>query len=122
MKRLLLALALFLPLPAFAQTADFAGIWQLSTGDFVSVHQKGMDVIVAILSRPENGGVWEASRGVVTGSTATIRTLYGYVDARFDIVLTSANTLTATLTSCTQLSASYICLPAGISMTATRIY
>lgn len=122
MRALLLALLCVLSLSANAQTGNFAGIWQTSTGNYVSVHQKGSDVIAVILSSPENGGVWEAARGTVSGSTVTIRTIYGYVDATFDVVLTSQNALTATLTACSPLVQGYTCLPVGISMTATRIY
>jgi len=114
MKAVVFALLALLAFSSQAQTtANFSGVWALSTGNFVSVHQTGNVVIVAFLAVPDWGGHWEALRGTVVGSSARVQTIYGYATAVVDVKLTSPTTLTATQISCTPLTSGYTCLPNG---------
>jgi hypothetical protein len=123
MKTLVLALLCLTALPATAQTADFSGIWQTSTGNFISVHQKGSVAILATLGDTDAFRGWEAMRGNIAGSKARATTIYGYASAVYDVELTSATTLKATQVACTATTPGYVCAyPNGYTLTATKIF
>lgn len=125
MKYVLLFLMLTATPSVFSQsTANFSGIWLLSSGNYVSIHQVGNTIVAATLGvQASTGGLWEAMEGTVIGQTATAHTIYGYVNSSTTVQLTSPTTFTATQLSCTPMVAGYYCAYSnGTRLTATKVF
>ncbi len=102
---------------------DFEGIWQASTGHFISIHQTDFKVIAVLLGNSTLFAGWEALSGLGFNSLANLNTIQGYVDLNLSIELTSKNTLKAIQVSCKPLVLGYECqYPNGSVFTAYKVF
>lgn len=120
MKKLILAFALS-ALSCGASAQEYTGIWraELDTGTFVQVTQKGQSMVIAALS---SDGTWEAYLGTLSGGTASVATVIGFVNTSLTVRFVSPTRAIARINSCTP-SVYYVCrFPAGTEITYNKIF
>lgn len=121
MKKLALFLVLMVSSNAFAQQADYGGIWRASVdpGTFVIVTQRGSSLVMAALA---SDGMWDAYIGSISGQGGTVSTAIGRVSATYRLRFVSSQQVIATLESCTPTPL-WTCLsPVGTQITYNKIF
>lgn len=121
MKKLALFLILALSTPAFAQQADYGGIWRASIdpGAFVVVTQRGNSLVIAAL---DSDGMWDAYIGSIGGTSASVTTVIGRATISMTVSFVSSTQAVAKLTSCTPKPGFICTFPIGSEITYNKIY
>lgn len=122
MKRWILVLALLCGSgAAFAQQADYGGIWRASIdpGAFVIVTQRGQSLVIAAL---DSDGMWDAYIGSISTNQATVTTVIGRASIDMTVRFVSSTQAIARLDAC-RPNPGFVCtFPIGAEITYNKIY
>ena len=104
--------------------SNYSGIWETSVGTYATVNQKDSELAIVLLGASQASGYnWEAQMGTMSGTTAIINTVYGYVNLQLRIEFTSTTAATITQISCSPLVAGFECrFLNGATFSAMKIF
>lgn len=119
---IILLLLGFVSLTNMAFSASiYDGAWSLSNGDYATLNTTSNGTLAVILDDTEDE-TWEAYNGRLKGNYLRLRTLYGYVDAVYDVTFNSSSRGVATQISCRSNSRYYCRYPNGSKFSLQKIW